>query len=543
MRSSPMLWARPVGAVLLGPALVFLLRVPEVAAQAVRPEQGLAATEVAEPAHAPRDGGMVLAYPTGDRASSTLLVEVAAPSRMAVGHAYNYQIRVTNLTKGLTLEDVGVHQTTGESLAIESSEPKLDKPERVEARYKPERGEARWTIPRLGPGETATIKVTALGEKEGRTSSCIRVTYEPTLCVVTEFIKPEVQVTKEAPKSVDICDPITFRYVVKNTGSGAIRGLRLRDELPRGLTTADGKQVVATEIGDLAEGRAKEVTVKLAASQVGDFTSRAVAEGQDELRAQSNQTTTAVRQPKLTVNITGPEAEYMDQRVTYQVTVKNEGEAPARRARLQVQADRNAKVLRVSKTSLGAAAPTIDGNTLTWDLGDLGPGQSDVVSLTTVARVARAKAEQKHVATASHACPRGGDFARSTTASIATEVLTIPALLLELVDKQDPVQVGANEVYTIVVLNQGEGEDRDVKVVCRLPEGLTYVDSSGPTKATADGQTVTFRPIDRLEPKEKATWTVTAKATKAGDVRTKVELTSEYLTTPVRETEPTRLIE
>ena len=120
-----------------------------------------------------------------------------------------------------------------------------------------------------------------------------------------------------------------------------------------------------------------------------------------------------------------------------------------------------------------------------------------------------------------------------------TEVLTIPALLLEMVDKQDPVQVGANEVYTIIVLNQGEAEDRDVKVVCRLPEGLSYVDSSGPTKATADGPTVTFGPIDRLGPKEKATWTVTAKATKAGDVRTKVDLTSEYLRTPVTETEPT----
>jgi uncharacterized repeat protein (TIGR01451 family) len=532
MRSSLLLWSGPVGAVLLGPALVFLLRDPEAAAQAVlRPEQGPAAKEVAEPAHAPRDGGMALAYPTGDRATSTLLVEVTAPTRMAVGRAYNYQIRVTNLTKDLILEDVGVHQKTGESLAVESSEPKLDKSER---------GEARWTIPRLGPGETATIKVTALGEKEGRASSCIRVTYEPTLCVATEFIKPEVQVTKEAPKEVDICEPINFRYVIKNTGSGAIRGLRLRDELPKGLTTADGKQVAAVDVGDLAEGHAKEVTVKLAASQVGDFTSRAVAEGQDELRAQSNQTTTAVRQPKLTVNITGPEAEYMDQRVTYQVTVKNEGEAPARQARLEVQADRNAKVLHISKTSPEATVPKIDGNTLTWDLGDLGPGQSSVVSLTTAART---KAEQKHVATASYACPRGGDFARSATASIATEVLTLPALLLEMVDKEDPVRVGSTEVYTIVVLNQGEAEDRDVKVVCRLPDGLTYVDSSGPTKATAEGQAVTFGPIERLGPKEKATWTVTAKVNKAGDVRTKVELTSEYLTTPVTETEPTRLVE
>jgi len=476
-------------------------------------------------------GNAALAYPTGDRATSTLLVEVATPARMAVGRNYDYQIRVTNLTKNLTLENVGVFQTVGEGFAVESSEPK---PAKSEA------GLASWSIPKLGPGEAATIKVNALGERVGTASSCIRVAYEPTLCVATEFVKPEVQVIKEAPKAVDICEPIRLRYLVKNTGTGAVRGLRLRDDLPKGLTTADGKTAVAAEIGDLAEGQSREIAVEANASQTGDYTSRAVAEGQDQLRAGSNQTVTAVRQPKLTVNIVGPDAEYMNQRVTYQATVKNEGEATARKARLRIEADRNAKVIRVSKATSDAAAPTVQGNTLTWDLGDLEPGKSSVISLTTTART---KDEETHKATASYTCPRGGDFARAVTATIRTEVIALPALLLELVDKQDPIQVGSNEVYTIVVLNQGEGEDRNVKVVCRLPEGLTYVEAAGPTKATASGQDVTFGAIDRLAPKEKATWTLTAKATKPGDVRTKVELSSEYLTTPVPETEPTRLVE
>lgn len=491
-----------------------------------------AAAGAAEPggaAHAA--GGMALAHPTGDRATSTLLVEVASPPRMAVGRAYDYQIRVTNLTKNLTLENVGVSQSVGDGFAVESSDPKPTKSAE---------GMASWTIPKLAPGETATVRVKALGEKVGSASSCIRVTYEPTLCVTTEFIKPAISVAKEAPKSIDVCDPIRVRYVVKNTGTGAARGLRLRDELPAGLTTADGKQAVDAAIGDLAEGQSKEVAVEVAAARTGDYTSRAVAEGQDELKAQSNQTTTAVRQPDLTVKIVGPGAEYQDQRVTYQVTVKNEGQATARQAKLKVEADKNAKVLRVSKVAADAPAPATDGGTLTWDLGDLKPGQSEVVSLTTTART---KATQKHVATVSHACPRGGEFARAATASIATEVITLPALLLEMVDRQDPVRVGANEVYTIVVLNQGEGEDRNVKIVCRLPEGLTYVESAGPGKVTAEGQTVTFGPIDHLAPKEKLTWTVTAKAAKTGDVRTKADLTSDYLTTPVTETEPTRLID
>ena len=130
---------------------------------------------------------------------------------MAVGRAYDYQIRVTNLTRNLTLENVRVHQTRGENFAIQASDPKPKEDQH---------GEAGWTIPQLPPGETKAIDVKGLGEKEGRVSNCIRVIYEPTLCVTTEYIKPAVQVAKEDAKAVDICDPIPVRYVVRNTGTG-----------------------------------------------------------------------------------------------------------------------------------------------------------------------------------------------------------------------------------------------------------------------------------------------------------------------------------
>jgi uncharacterized repeat protein (TIGR01451 family) len=500
-------------------------------APAPRDNQNTAAPQPVESDRAHHAGAATLAYPTGDRNTSTLLIEVVTPAQVPVGRAYDYQIRVTNLTRNLTLENLRVYQTRGENFAIQASDPKAK-----EDRH----GETGWTIPQLPPGQTSTIKVTGLGEREGRASNCIRVTYEPTLCVTTEYTKPAVQVAKEAPKAVDICDPIDVRYVVRNSGTGPARGLRLHEELPKDLATADGGRAVAFDIGDLAQGQAREFTARLLAARTGTYTGRAVAEGQDELKAQSNQTTTAVQQSKLTVDLVGPEAEYADQRATYRATVKNEGRVAARGARLEIQADPNFRVLRVSKADPQAITPRISGNTLSWDLGDLGPGGQAVVSFTGSTRGWH---EIRHAATVSSHCARGGDFASAVTDTIATEVQTLPALLLELVDKEDPVQVGTNAVYTIVVLNQGESEDRNVKVVCRLPDGLQYVDSGGPTKGTAEGQAVSFGPVERLGPKERATWTVTAKAAKAGDVRTRVELTSDYLTTPVTETEPTRLIQ
>ena len=473
----------------------------------------------------------MMAYPTGDKATSNLLLEVSNPSQVVVGRAYDYMIKVTNLTKSMTLENVKVSQTVGEGFGVETSEPAADKSAK---------GMASWVIPRLDPGKVVTIKASGLGEKTGNIASCLKVSYDSSLCMSTEFTKPEIAVTKEAPKMVALCDPITLKYVVKNTGTGPVRGLKMSDELPKGLTTADGKQTVAADVGDLAQGQSKDVTVNVVASQPGDYTSRAMAMGDQDLKAQSNQTTTAIRESKLAVDIVGPETEYMDQRVTYQITVKNDGEATAKQASLKVSADPNAKVLRVSKVGPEAPAPTMEGNMMSWNLGDLAPGKSVVVSMTTSSDH---EAPLKHVATATSVCARGGDVAKAAQDTIVTQMITLPALLLELVDQKDPMQVGTEEVYTIVVLNQGKGEDGNVKIVCHLPEGFEYVSSTGPTTGKADGLTVTFDPIEKFAPKRKVTYTINAKVVKAGDVRTKVDLSSDYLTTPVTETEPTRLIQ
>ena len=57
------------------------------------------------------------------------------------------------------------------------------------------------------------------------------------------------------------------------------------------------------------------------------------------------------------------------------------------------------------------------------------------------------------------------------------------------------------------------------------------------------GNTVTFQPLPSLAPKAKATWRVTVKALKAGDVRFTAVMNTDQLTRPVQETEATHLYE
>jgi len=552
---------------------------------------------------------LVLIYPTGDRATSSLLVETVAPAEVPVGKSYNYLIHVSNLTRNLILQDVEVNQISPDGFSIEDSRvlgreesgrSRQGQPGQVQnkdqARNKDgdqgqkdqnkdqakdkdqgqgqeknevqnkdqaknknqgqggqhggqagskQQGGSQWMIDRLGPGESRTIRVTAVGDTEGMAATCIQVSYKPTLCVQTRFVKPEVVLTKSAPDRVDICEPLAFRYTLQNTGTGVARNLTIRDELPEGLTTADGKKVVELDVGDLAAGRSIDREVRVQANRPGDYAGRAVAQGADDLSARSRRTSTKVVQARLAATIEGPSVQYVGRPITYQVRVKNNGDAPAGDSRLRIDVDRNARVIRLSQAQPGDVDPSSKTSpTLAWDLGRIDPGQERTVSFTVAGS---SQADLKHTVTATSACAAGGDIARmaTVTESTTTSVLTFPALVLEMVDQNDPVPVGKEEVYTIAVRNQGSGPDEDVKIVVQLPEQLSFVSADGPTKAQADGRKVTFEPVDQLAPGERVVWKLRAKAEKSADVRTRVELSSAYLSAenPGISVEPTRLID
>ncbi|NJO55719.1 MAG: hypothetical protein HC834_04430 [Rhodospirillales bacterium] len=91
-------------------------------------------------------------------------------------------------------------------------------------------------------------------------------------------------------------------------------------------------------------------------------------------------------------------------------------------------------------------------------------------------------------------------------------------------------------MYTVVVRNQGSGADENIKVMAELPEQFEFVSARGPGgEVKADGKSVNLGVVKKLEPKEKVEWHLRVKAKEQADVRMKVELTSDYLQTPVPE--------
>ena len=125
----------------------------------------------------------------------------------------------------------------------------------------------------------------------------------------------------------------------------------------------------------------------------------------------------------------------------------------------------------------------------------------------------------------------------------AATVHGIPAVLLEVVDVDDPVELEKQTTYIITVTNQGSTDATNIKIKARADDKQELVTSSGPTTGMVSGRNITFASLASLAPKQSAAWRVNVKALSPGSVRFKVKMTSDQLEggAPVEETEATTL--
>ncbi len=117
----------------------------------------------------------------------------------------------------------------------------------------------------------------------------------------------------------------------------------------------------------------------------------------------------------------------------------------------------------------------------------------------------------------------------------------IAAILFELVDINDPVEVGGETTYEIRVSNQGSKAATEVRVVALLPPQMQAIHADGPARHVIDGQRVLFDPVSQLAPKADMTYTVKVKALEAGDLRLRVQVVTDEIRVPITKEESTRV--
>lgn len=465
------------------------------------------------------------AFPTGEERSSLVQItaEPGAPEAR-VGQPFPYTIKVTNLSRDLTLDNVRVMQDIPGQFRVVESQP---------APATREGGTAGgWNVGQLAPGESKTISVSLVPQEPGRFDSCFRVAYEPVLCTTINVVAPALALDMQAPERANLCDPIPVRVRVRNTGTGSTDPVQVRLMTPQGLTasqtdtTPQGAQGgrLAMEAGQLQAGDTREFTFNLKPDKPGRYTITAAADSPGGMKAQSPETTIEVVAAQLETTLEGPQDGFVGENAPYRVVVANRGNGPAERAQLKLTFDRAARVVQ-------PASRTEDSSTVI-DLGTIGPGEQRE---TPILLFTRDEGPMRIRAEATARC------AQTRPAELATAFTAVPALQLEAVDTTDPVRVGQDEVYKITVLNQGTGADRDIVVEAVLPPVFEFVSVTGPTPGRNEDGRIRFGIVPTLGPGERAVWLVTLHAVRAGDIRFEVHATSNSIKEPAVKMEPTRV--
>ncbi len=447
------------------------------------------------PAPAPMPtGSNVLYYPTGNRSTSSIMVEKSAPAEVIANQPFDYNIKVTNLTN-TTLNNVVINETLPNGFNFVSSSPNSGGA-----------GAARtFALGSLAGGQSQTITIKGAAAGAGSLNSCSTVSADMGVCATTNVVNPALTITKTAPAAVSACDTIPVKIVVTNSGSGSARNVKVTDALPAGLTAVSGS--TTWDVGTLAAGQSKEITFNAKADKSGRYDNKATASADNGLAATSNTTSTVVTKPVLAIKAEcGPKIR-IGQQTTCKFTVRNSGDGAAA----------NVRVTPVMPSGATFVSADNGGNAGGWNIASLAPGESKTLSMTV--RVMNA-GEFACEASASGAC------AESVKDRCVSAAAGVPDIGTSLDDFDGVRAVGENHEFTYTVRNQGQVDLTNVTAVFKPEGGLDFVNTNWAAGATTAGGNQTVK-IGTLKIGQEISFKVTYKGTKEGQLIITSQTTSD----------------
>lgn len=236
---------------------------------------------------------------------------------------------------------------------------------------------------------------------------------------------------------------------------------------------------------------------------------------------------------KLKLHIDGPKDRYANMPVLYRITVMNEGKTAA--TNLLVRATLPEKTEFVSASDDGAHL----ASQVAWLLKDLEPGGKRTVELVYKSQGPGLRCVKVFAL---------ADRNVSAQAEYCTNFQGVSALLLEMFDREDPVALGGDTSFPIVVHNTGSAPVNNVTVRALVPISMVLTKTVPAEHRLGErvpqGQWLIFGPMAPLEPGAKEEFEVYVKGVAAGDARFKIEMSANQLDRgPVVEEESTIIYE
>jgi uncharacterized repeat protein (TIGR01451 family) len=383
-----------------------------------------------------------------------------------------------------------------------------------------------WNLNMLEAGGERRLQVKLQLAADGEFRSTATVHFAATASMHTRVVQPRLVVSMHGPEQVSAGDAVPFHITMANPGTGPVTNLLLHCKLADGLTHPQG-QVVEAEIGTLAAGETRNITLTTQAAKTGQFAAdlSATADGGMEASAHSAIT---ILGPALQLLRTGPPKCYLKSEVGFDLEVVNSG--PVAAGYVEVGDTLPAGLDFVAATEGGRFDAT--NRTILWRLPALPAGGHQTVSYRVKAISVGEMPDR-----AAARSDRGSDVRADATFTVEG----VPALSLEVVDLEDPIQVGGDLTYEIRVVNQGSCPCSNIQIVAQAPEGLMPREGTGPSAFRANGLEVMFEPLAKLAVKADAVYRVKVRGVQPGDYRFRVQMTCDQLRQPVMKEESSRV--
>jgi uncharacterized repeat protein (TIGR01451 family) len=442
-------------------------------------------------------------------------IEWVGPPAAKLGQAGDYSLVVKN-TCNIPVQQVLVRVRVPNGMTVGATEPKAA----------PEGNVLVWELGTLLARQEKNLQMKLTADAKGDLMPQAWVTFTGSTVTRIKVREPKLALKAVAPEKVLVGDAAAFSLTVTNPGDGTADKVMIHASLSEGLEHNRGNKF-DFEIGSLAPGETRSVQVICGTRTGGLQKCESTADAEGGLKA-SDMASVNVIMPRLDMQITGPGLKYLDKKGLYTLKVTNPGDAPATNVTVSDVVPNGFKVLAASD----GGRHDFSTRAVSWFLGEIAPGQTRQVQLEVQAIN---PGEFVHKATAIGA---RGLHAES---QCSTKVEGLSALLIELADIEDPIEVGGETGYEIRITNTGTKTETDIKVIAVVPDKMEFKNAQGPVKFHQDGKELVFEPIEKLAPKADAIYRVNVKALDAGTVRFKIQVTSANITEPIIKMESTRI--
>ncbi len=409
---------------------------------------------------------------TTGRQEPAVSLEWIGPPTAKINQPADFSLVVRNVCN-IPVQQVRVLVRIPKEITVSNTEPKAANQDNV----------LLWELGTLMAKQEKNLQMKIQATAKGEMRPQAWVTFTGSSVTLISVREPKLTLKASAIDKVMVGDPANFNLSVSNPGDGSADHVKIHAVLSEGLEHPSKGKDVDFDIGTLAPGETRSVQLLCNTRSGGLQTCDAVAEGEGGLTAKDT-AKVVVSTPRLDLVLTGPSLRYLDRKAIYTLKVTNPGDAAATNVSVSDVVPDGFKVLAASDGGRHDFAT----RTVAWSLGELSPGQTREVKFEVQAINI---GEHKHKAVTTAA--RG----LRAEADLITRVEGLSAMLLEMVDTEDPIEVGGDTTYEVRITNTGSKTETDIRLVATVPDKMELKSATG-LKYHTEGKTVVFDPLEKL---------------------------------------------